>query len=433
MPDSINNIEIHSEEVQEIIGAAPAWIIRAGIGVVFIVVLIILISSWFFKYPDIISAQIILTTQNPPAQLRAMSTGRITHIFKSENDYVESKQIIAIVENTTNYRDVLYLKDILDTLQNINNVNTSMILQLGDIQHQYASFIRLVKDLQNFEQLDFYTKKINSINNQINNYRNYHNQVEAQSKLKEKELNLAKKQFERNRHLFKQGVISNSDYEIAEKQYLQEEIAFKNTLSSLSQIKIEISQLEQQSMELHLQEIQDSQTKTIAIREAIENIKSQIDKWQQNYLITSPIKGHVTFTQVWGKHQNVHEGSVVATVIPNKSTSIIGKVQIPSTGAGKVKTKDPVNIKLDNFPHMEFGMLKGQVKNISLVPTVSDEGVYYMAEITIPEGMISNYHRNLVFTQEMKGTAEIITDDIRLLERFFNPIKALIKQNVYQQ
>ena len=50
-------IEIRSDEVNDILSRPPRWIIRWGIGVIFLVVLIIIIGSSFFKYPDIITAQ----------------------------------------------------------------------------------------------------------------------------------------------------------------------------------------------------------------------------------------------------------------------------------------------------------------------------------------------------------------------------------------
>lgn len=430
MPNNIENIEIRSEEVQEILGATPVWIVRAGISVVFFVVLIILLGAWLFKYPDVISSQVVLTTQNPPAQLRAMAAGKLTHIFVEEKEKVSSKQIIAIIENTANHEDVLYLESMLDSLQEAELFDVAKHLQLGDLQQQYASFLRQINDLRNFEELDFYESKIRSVQKQIDDYKIYYRQTESQSELKKSELELAEKQFERSKLMFQQGVASKSEYEKAEKLYLQEKIAYENTLSTLSQSKIQISQLEQQIMELKLQDIQDNQSKTITISESIENIKEQIKKWKQNYLITTPIEGQVTYTNVWSKYQNVQLGSIVATVIPEKSTEIIGKVQVPTSGAGKVKLGQAVNVKLDNFPHMEYGMLKGKVQSISLVPTSSEQGVFYTAEITIPQGMLSNYGKEFVFSQEMTGVADIITEDIRLLERFFNPIKAIFKQNI---
>ncbi|MCG8580022.1 MAG: HlyD family secretion protein [Bacteroidales bacterium] len=425
-----DKIEIRSEEVQEILGATPTWIIRAGISVVSCVILAILISSRVFKYPDIISSQVVLTTQNPPAQLRAMSNGKITHIFAKENEYLEEGQIIAIIENTADYLDVLYLQAVLDTLKDKRHFNTSKPMQLGELQQEFASFNRHVKDYQNFEQLNFYSQKTNAILKQLKVYNNYYNQTVAQSILKEKELGIATKQIERNKLLFEEDVISQSDFEIREKQFLQEKIAYESLLSSLSQIQIQISQLEQQVMELQLQNTEVEQSKNIIINEAIDKLKSHIENWKQSYLIITPVSGFVTFTQIWSKHQNVQTGSIVATIIPDESSPIIGKILIPSTGAGKVKENQVVNIKLDNFPHLEFGMLKGLIKNISLVPTTTDQGVYYVAEITIPNGMLSNYNRKLIFTQEMTGTAEIITDDIRLLQRLFNPLKAIFKQNI---
>ena len=83
MPEEIDisKIEIRSEEVQEILGQAPRWIIRAGISVILLVVIALLIGSWFFKYPDVITSQITLTTENPSASLKAKSSGKITDLF----------------------------------------------------------------------------------------------------------------------------------------------------------------------------------------------------------------------------------------------------------------------------------------------------------------------------------------------------------------
>ena len=50
-------------------------------------------------------------------------------------------------------------------------------------------------------------------------------------------------------------------------------------------------------------------------------------------------------------------------------------------------------------------------------------------QVEFPNGLKTNYGKKLEFGQEMQGSAEIITDDIRLIERFFNPIKALLKKN----
>ncbi|MBC8620117.1 hypothetical protein H8788_20470, partial [Parabacteroides faecis] len=44
-------IELRSEEVQEVMGQIPAWIVRWGITLLFVVVLALLVGSYFFIYP----------------------------------------------------------------------------------------------------------------------------------------------------------------------------------------------------------------------------------------------------------------------------------------------------------------------------------------------------------------------------------------------
>jgi HlyD family secretion protein len=95
---------------------------------------------------------------------------------------------------------------------------------------------------------------------------------------------------------------------------------------------------------------------------------------------------------------------------------------LPAIGAGKVKVGQKVNIRLDNYPYMEFGMLEGRIANISDIP---DQGMYY-ATVVFPDGLITSYGKALVFTQRLNGTAEIITNDIRLLHRILQPLKHIL-------
>lgn len=119
-------------------------------------------------------------------------------------------------------------------------------------------------------------------------------------------------------------------------------------------------------------------------------------------------------------------GDVVMTVVPGAS-QLLGKVRLPVQGAGKVTAGQKVNIKFANYPYREYGMVTGIVERISLVP--SDN--FYIVDVSLPEGLRTSDGKTLAFTQEMQGIAEIITEDRRLLERFLQPIQALIKQHLH--
>jgi len=161
---------------------------------------------------------------------------------------------------------------------------------------------------------------------------------------------------------------------------------------------------------------------------AYEQLQTQIKTWEQNYLLISPIDGVVTFTKYWQHNQNIIAGEVLATVVPQHKTKIIGKIELPPRGAGKVKDGQFVNVKFDNYPYMEYGMIKVQIAHISLVPINKENQKNYILEVVFPDSLVTNYGKTLEFSQEMTGCAEIITEDLRLLDKFLNPIRAIIKR-----
>jgi HlyD family secretion protein len=118
----------------------------------------------------------------------------------------------------------------------------------------------------------------------------------------------------------------------------------------------------------------------------------------------------------------------VFNVVPEDAYNIIGKASVPVVGAGKVEVGQRVNIKLDNFPYMEYGLLEGEITNISMVPVSNEKGSYYTAEIGLSNKLVTNYKKELPFNQEMQGNAEIITKDRRLIERLVEPLVSIFRE-----
>jgi HlyD family secretion protein len=133
-------------------------------------------------------------------------------------------------------------------------------------------------------------------------------------------------------------------------------------------------------------------------------------------------------TNYWQQNQNINIGDILLTVVPDEDVHIIGKIFLPLEGAGKVKEGQMVNVKFANYPHMEYGMVRVEITNISLVPVTQNNTLGYILEVYFPNGLVTNYGKELAFGQHMQGTAEIITEDLRLLDRFLNPIRSLWKK-----
>lgn len=429
--EEVNKIEIRSEEYQEVLGATPNWILRSGITIILLVIIILLIGSWFFKYPDVLNSRVVILTENPPVQLKAYASGKLTHIFYSENQDVQQDSVVAVIENTANLNDIFLISIMLDTLSDIRYFPENIDLKLGELQQTWSGLVRIISSYRNFIEIDYYEQKNESLASQINYHNKYYSGLLNQVKIMDKENSLALVQFERDKSLYNDNVIAKIDFEKSEQTYLQQKRNYESSKTSLINTQMQINQLKQQILENNIQKANELKTYEIQIEDALQGFKSQLAKWKQSYLIISPIDGRVSFNKVWFENQSVSAGDLIVTIIPKNEMRIIGKADIPSTGVGKVKPGQTVNIKLDNYPYMEFGMLKAKVKNISLVPITTEQGIFYSAEIELNDSILkTNYNKIIPFSQNMTGTAEIITDDLRLLERFLNPLRSIWKKSV---
>ena len=138
-----SDIELRSEQVQEILTKVPHWMIRWGNLVILIILGLVMLFSYFIKYPDINTTQITVTTAIPPEKLITRTSGRIESILVADNQVVQKNTPLAVIENAANYEDVFLLKSIVDSIdisKTIFSFEKLQFSQLGDIESAYALF-----------------------------------------------------------------------------------------------------------------------------------------------------------------------------------------------------------------------------------------------------------------------------------------------------
>jgi len=416
-------IEIRSEEVNEILGRTPVWILRKGIILLSLIIVAILTGSWLFKYPDIIAAPIIITSQNPPSPLIAHTSGKIMAIYVKDQQKVKSGQYLAVLENTADLQSVLQLKALLMKGDELSNFS-KQISNLGELQQLYNTWTISISDYKRYVQLDYAGKNVKSIRKQINFTHEYIAKLESQNILQAQDLKISGRQYRRDSMLFQQKVTPLAELENSELKLLNAKSAYKNAEITLSNTSIQMTQLEQQILEIQLKEEEDKKRMLDVINSNSQALRNQLQTWEMNYTLKSSVSGKVILGNYWSTNQQVKAGDQVMTIIPDEASIPIGKITLPMQGAGKVKAGQKVNIKLTNYPYLEYGMVRGIVSRLSEVPNQSN----YMVEVNLPSGLNTNYKKKLHFDQEMTGTAEIITEDMRLLERTLSPLHSLINQ-----
>lgn len=424
-------IELRSEEVQEVMSEIPLWIFRQGITTLFVIVAALLIGSWFFKYPDTIIAEITVTSLEPPASIIARSTGKIDEIFWKNNQVVKAGTPLAVIQNPANTQDMLTLISTMGTWElsaysedEVKNLFTGPPLSLGSIQSVYASFLSCLNDYQNYKTLNYYPQKIASQKRQLAAQKEYYNRIIRQVPVMSEQLRTTKSIFERDSILIAKKMISDNEYDISKSGFLQNKQSYLSFIASLKQSELQLMKSEETLLDLQQQATELERKYLLSLRNATEALNAQIKSWERDYLLASPINGVVTQMGVWSSNQNVNAGETVFTVIPSQQNTPKGKAMLPVQGAGKVKIGQRVNVRINNFPDQEFGYLLGKVESISSIPTA--EG-FYVVEVGFPNGMRTNYGKTLPITQQMLGSADIITDDLRLMERFFMPVRKLLK------
>lgn len=408
-------IELRSEEVQEVMGKIPHWILRWGITVLFVVVLSLVAGSYFFKYPDVIAAEMILTGQSPVAQVVSRASGKISKLYVTDGQSVMEGSLLAVIENPASTEDVFSLKE---------RKGGDKELSLGDIQPSYAAYLQSLHEYENYYALNYYPKRIAAMQRQIEQYRVYYQNMERQQGVVEAQYRIARQQYERDSTLFARQVLSPSEHETARNVLLQSLYTLESGRASLENLRLQIAEMGTNILDIELQQAEKEIQVEQHLRTAAEELSNAINSWELTYCLVSPIRGKVTFTKYWNENQYVTAGEGVFTVVPGENVVLIGKAMLPVSRSGKVKEGQRVMIRFANFPDQEFGIVNGIVNRISLVPSDNN----YQVEIGLPDGLTTNYGKTLPVTHEMKASAEIVTEDLRLIERFFMPIKKALKE-----
>lgn len=428
MSEKLEDIELRSEEVKDILTYIPHWMIRYGNVCFFLLILCAFILTWFIKYPDVINSQSIITTEIPPQKEYAKVTGKLETILVEDNQDVTTNTPLAIIENTANYKDVLYLKSILDTITPNNSsfefpIESIPILFLGDIETDYALFEN------NYIQYQIH-KELKPFNNEVKANRITQSELQSrlrtlrsQKRIKASELKFEKNNLDRHKALHQKGVISKQEYESKELLYLQAERDAVNIDNAISQIKELISDASRTSSNTSINRTREDIRLLKNTIQSFNQLKRAVKNWELNYVLSSDIDGKVSFLNTWTENVTVNQGDLIFTIIPKTSSRYIAKLKTPAQNSGKIKTGQTVNISLENYPSTEYGSLKGEVESIALFP---DQDGNYLITVNLPNKLKTSYNKEILFKHEMRGAGMIITEDLRLVERFFYQLKDIL-------
>ncbi|RAJ88011.1 multidrug resistance efflux pump [Chitinophaga dinghuensis] len=425
--DILDTVELRSEGVQDIMSQPPHWMVRWGNTVILLLLLLILIMSYLIKYPVFIPSTVVISSQNPPEKLEVRVNSKVEEILVQDQQQVSKQQILMVLQSTADFKDVLRLRDIMDTISGNNLVHFPIHetagFKLGDIQADYNAFAKALTDAQLNERLQPYSPDYIAAEQSLATSRSRIQTLLQQKKLELAKLELSQKEFDRYQQLFGEKVVSAAEMDQARMKLLQAQQNVENLNISISQLQESISGIMKMRSGATINAQKDNINFNAQAGQLFEQLRKSLYAWEQNYLLLASIDGTVSFQQFIGKNQFVKQGDVLFSIMPKERDLLMGRLQVPSINSGKVKTGQKVLVKLDNYPYQEFGMVEGKVQNMASAP--DKDGNYYVY-IVLPKGLQTSFHKQLPFDRELRGNAEIITQDLRLIERVFYQMRKLL-------
>ena len=419
---------IYSDPVREIMGNPPGRVLRWGTGIMFSVFVMFILFAWLIRYPDTIPAPVEITTANPPVTLVTKITGNIKYLYVKEKEQVSTGRLLAVMETTASMDEIKILKQTVDTIHKPELLISKPFpefSELGELQEIYGTFLKNLSNLKNYIVNDFYGYKITSLKDEILGIQEYINRLIVKERLFSENQKLEANKFKRDSLLFVDRVIPESELERSHQALIRLNIEIQQVRLDRSEKQIEMAEKRQLLQDYNIKKVEDREKLVTVLNESFMNLNARIRIWENTYLLISPVDGIVSFTRFWNANQSVVKDEPVITVIPLESGNFLGRITLRMQRSGKVRTGQKVNIKLSGYPYLEYGMVRGVIKSKSLVPT----GDAYIIEIELPDGLTTLYGMKLEFTQSMQGTAEIITEDIRLLQKLVNPFRYMISRN----
>ncbi|UZJ65552.1 HlyD family secretion protein [Sphingobacterium sp. KU25419] len=339
----LDDIQLRSEQVQEVLETPPNWMIRWGSLVILGVIVLFFALACIIKYPEFITSTIVITSQNPSEKIEVRINTRIEKILIQDHQEVKKGQLLMILESTANHADMLRLKSYVDSfsvhnladfpLQEVSRFN------LGEVQEDYNVFAKALQDELLFQQLKPYATEEMTAVKSIADYRERLENLKQQHILESSKLQLTEKNYKRSDQLHQEGVISTLELENEKLKLLEAQKNYKNVQISLAQVEEAILNFNKVKTGADINFMKEKTSYSSASILLLEKLRKSIRQWERDHLMYASIDGTLSYNQFLGENQFVKTGTTLLSILPDNRQNAIGQMYIGAQNQGKIKEK----------------------------------------------------------------------------------------------
>jgi len=351
---------------------------------------VVLCLSLFFVSIDVnVQCRGIITTPSKQAEIRNTMYGRLIYSKLSENLLVNKGDTLAIVDTLDIDRSIEITKQRLSILVS-ENKDLKLITSAEEKELTRKKNLKTLKYVQE-----------------------YHRNIADVEYLKA-EIENCKLEYERQSLLFKSKVISQVEYE-------QSRYRYQNA-------KLKYQQHYETQLAKWQEAIVNNQNQILVLKESLNNLKKE----KGFCFIISPIEGYI---------QNLQPVKLGSTVFANYeicrisgTDSLIVEMFITPKDIGYVYLSQNVKYRVDAFNANRWGMLTGEVLDISNDINFTEENAIGFRVVGGLNGTELNYDGRIVQVKKgMTLTANIVLTRRTLVQLLFDDISKWLNPNIVNQ
>jgi HlyD family secretion protein len=410
---------LRSEAAQEIITRQPGFIEKWALMLFLFILMLLMSCTWFIRYPDIIETTGKLTADNAPKEIMPFQSGRLIKLFVKNGDAVKAGDIIGWIESTANTNEVLDLSKSLDSAMSLLEQKDERNLSaqfdhtyqdLGELQVPYQQFIAAWQQYGDYQVNGFYSRKKAMLVKDAVTLQAMNETLKQQKELTKQVNDSSAITLKMNKILLDEKVISPDEYRTAINTYLNKKMAIPQFNANILS-----NENEQRSKAKELQQLNhDMDQQRLIFIQALQTLKSNVDEWKRQYILTAPLNGIIFFSMPLQENKFIQQGQLLGYVNPPSST-FYAEVYLPQNNSGKADTGMQVQLRFDAYPYEETGFVNGKLSYISKI--ASDSGFY--ARVSLENGLVTNLKNQIPYKNGLHAKALVITKNQRLLQRLY--------------
>lgn len=415
--------EKKAEEIEEIIGNPPAWMLSYGTVIIILVTLVFVVLGWVMEFPEKIHSEIEIVTVEPPVQIYINKSNYLGKLLVDHQDSIKKGDILAIMETDASLKDIQKLEDQCNQLlgfekKDLKSFELERSLKLSskisDAYFDLQESIRTIDLSNKNKQIDI--RALRRIKRQKYPLEN------TLKILQEKDLKFASKNIKLAKAKIRKEQDENATKRVeAEADLLKAEEEMSALQKRIEDVKKEIADLNLKIFTLEYGEDRDNRLAYQKLNRTLHKVLDEINDWKIENLFIAPIDGTISLNNTKAlnsKRPFLRKDELLMSILNHRKSSkpLLGKITLDSKTYSKVRPGQTVLLKLDGYLTSDYEKLKTVVHKKS---TLGRDNVYEI-EILIKEEDLNK--RGISFVYAMKGKAEILTKEYNIWQRVTSKI-----------